>query len=253
MLQGKKIVVVLPAYHAARTVEDTWRALPHDLVDEVILVDDASTDDTAAIARRLGITTIVHPANRGYGGNQKTCYQAALEAGADVIIMVHPDYQYDPRLVPAMAGMIVSGVYDVVLGSRIIGGGALRGGMPWWKYVANRILTLTENLMLGAKLSEYHTGYRAYARRVLEELPLEHNSDDFVFDNEFLAQVILGGYRVGEVSCPTRYFPEASSINLPRSIQYGLGVLRVSLQGLGVRLGLYRHPRYAHRQQQDRQ
>lgn len=244
MLQGHRIVVVLPAYHAAKTVEDTWRALPMDVVDEVILVDDASTDGTADIARRLGIKTIVHPKNMGYGGNQKTCYRAALDAGADVIVMVHPDYQYEPRLVSAMAGMIVSGVYDVVLGSRIIGGGALRGGMPLWKYVANRGLTFIENLLLGAKLSEYHTGYRAYHRRVLETLPLELNSDDFVFDNEFLAQVIVGGYRVGEVSCPTRYFPEASSINLYRSIQYGLGVLRVSLQGMGARLGIYRHPRY---------
>mgnify|MGYP001469324167 CR=1 FL=1 len=247
MLQGKKVVVVLPAYHAAQTVEDTWRALPMDIIDEVILVDDASTDDTVNIARELGITTIVHPTNRGYGANQKTCYQAALDAGADIVIMVHPDYQYEPRLASAMAGMIASGVYDVVLGSRIIGGGTLSGGMPWWKYIANRCMTVVEKLLLGAKLSEYHTGYRAYSREVLETLPLELNSDDFVFDNEFLAQAILAGYRLGEISCPTRYFPEASSINLYRSIQYGFGVLRVSLQGFGVRTGLKRHPRYAYR------
>ncbi len=247
MLQGNRVVVVLPAYHAAKTVEDTWRALPTDVVDEVILVDDASTDGTADIARRLGITTIVHPDNRGYGGNQKTCYQAALDAGADVIVMVHPDYQYDPRLVPAMAGMIASGVYDVVLGSRILGGGALRGGMPWWKYVANRALTLIENLLLGAKLSEYHTGYRAYHRRVLETLPMERNSDDFVFDNEFLAQAIVAGFRMGEISCPTRYFAEASSINLRRSVVYGFGVLRVSVEAALCRWGMLAHPRYAAR------
>lgn len=245
MLHEKKIVVVLPAFHASETLEQTYRALPLDIVDEVILVDDASTDGTAELARSLGIHTIVHPANLGYGGNQKTCYRAALDAGADVVVMVHPDYQYEPRLVSAMAGMIVSGVYDVVLGSRILGGGSLRGGMPLWKYVANRALTLFENLLLGAKLSEYHTGYRAYHRSVLETVPMEWNSDDFVFDNEFLAQVIVGGYRVGEISCPTRYFPEASSINLRRSIIYGLGVLRVSVEGALQRWGLRRHPRYA--------
>jgi len=245
MLHEKKIVVVLPAFHASETLEQTYRALPLDIVDEVILVDDASTDGTAELARSLGIHTIVHPANLGYGGNQKTCYRAALDAGADVVVMVHPDYQYDPRLVSAMAGMIVSGVYDVVLGSRILGGGSLRGGMPLWKYVANRALTFLENLLLGAKLSEYHTGYRAYQRSVLETVRLEWNSDDFVFDNEFLAQVIVGGYRVGEISCPTRYFPEASSINVRRSIIYGLGVLRVSAEGALQRWGLRRHPRYA--------
>lgn len=244
MLHGQKIVVVLPAYHAAQTLEQTYRALPMDVVDEVILVDDASTDGTADLARALGIHTIVHPDNLGYGGNQKTCYRAALDAGADVVVMVHPDYQYEPRLVSAMAGMIVSGVYDVVLGSRILGGGSLRGGMPLWKYVANRALTFCENLLLGAKLSEYHTGYRAFHRSVLETVPLESNSDDFVFDNEFLAQVIVGGFRMGEISCPTRYFPEASSINLRRSIVYGFGVLRVSLEGALHRWGVRRHPRY---------
>jgi glycosyltransferase involved in cell wall biosynthesis len=244
MLHGQKIVVVLPAYHASETLEMTYRALPLELIDEVILVDDASTDGTADLARELGIHTIVHPANQGYGGNQKTCYRAALAAGADIVVMVHPDYQYEPRLASAMAGMIASGVYDVVLGSRIVGGGALEGGMPLWKYVANRLLTLTENWLLGAKLSEYHTGYRAYHRRVLERVPFADNSDDFVFDNEFLAQVIVGGFRMGELSCPTRYFPEASSINFRRSVIYGLGVLRVALEAFLHRTGLRRHPRY---------
>ena len=244
MLNGLRIVVVLPAYHAARTLETTYRALPFDIVDEVILVDDASTDNTAALARELGIRTVVHDSNRGYGANQKTCYRTALDAGADVVVMVHPDYQYDPRLVSAMAGMITSGVYDAVLGSRILGGGALAGGMPAWKYIANRALTLAQNILLGAKLSEYHTGYRAFHRRVLESLPLHANSDDFVFDNEMLAQIILSDLRLGEISCPTRYFPEASSINLRRSIVYGLGVLRVSLEGALQRSGLRRFPRY---------
>jgi glycosyltransferase involved in cell wall biosynthesis len=245
MLNGRNIVVVLPAYQAGATLEATWRGLPHEIVDSVILVDDASTDDTVALARRLGLRTIVHPRNRGYGANQKTCYAAALDAGADIVVMVHPDYQYDPALVMPMAAMIASGVYDVVLGSRILGGGALRGGMPGWKYVANRALTLVENLLLGAKLSEYHSGYRAYARGVLEALPLELNSDDFVFDNEFLVQCIVGGFRIGEISCPTRYFPEASSINLRRSIVYGFGVLRATVQGALYRMGLSRHPRFA--------
>jgi glycosyltransferase involved in cell wall biosynthesis len=246
MLNGRKIVVVLPAYQAEATLEATWRALPHDIIDAVILVDDASTDDTVALAQRLGIRTIVHPKNRGYGANQKTCYAAALDTGADIVVMVHADYQYDPALVMPMAAMIASGVYDIVLGSRILGGGALRGGMPRWKYAANRALTLVENLLLGAKLSEYHSGYRAYAREVLEALPLDENSDDFVFDNEVLVQCIIGGFRLGEISCPTRYFPEASSINLRRSIVYGFGVLRATVQGALYRLGLSRHPRFAH-------
>lgn len=244
MMNGQKIAVVLPAYNAALTLERTYRALPLELVDEVILVDDASRDDTAALAKQLGLRTVVHPRNRGYGGNQKTCYETALQSGADIVVMVHPDYQYDPRLVPAMVGMIASGVYDVVLGSRILGNGALSGGMPIWKYIANRGLTLIENLALGAKLSEYHTGYRAYHRRVLEALALDRNSDDFVFDNEFLAQAILGGFRLGEISCPTRYFEEASSINFRRSVRYGFGVLRVSLEGLLHRTGFKTHPRY---------
>jgi len=238
MLDGKRIAVVLPAYQAAATLEQTYRDLPHDIVDTVILVDDASTDDTARLARDLGIHTVTHPQNRGYGANQKTCYREALSTGADIVVMVHPDYQYDPRLVTPMAAMVASDVYDVVLGSRILGGGAMRGGMPAWKYVANRALTLVENLMLGSKLSEFHTGFRGFARHVLERLPLERNSDDFVFDNEMLAQCIVGGYRIGEISCPTRYFEEASSIDLPRSIMYGAGVLRVALQGMLARAGI---------------
>jgi len=238
MLDGKRIAVVLPAYQAAATLEQTYRDLPHDIVDTVILVDDASTDDTARLARDLGIHTVTHPQNRGYGANQKTCYREALSTGADIVVMVHPDYQYDPRLVTPMAAMVASDVYDVVLGSRILGGGAMRGGMPAWKYAANRALTLVENLMLGSKLSEFHTGFRGFARRVLERLPLERNSDDFVFDNEMLAQCIVGGYRIGEISCPTRYFEEASSIDLPRSIMYGAGVLRVALQGMLARAGI---------------
>lgn len=244
MLNGKRIIVVLPAYQAEATLERTYGGLPHDVVDEVILVDDASTDNTVALARRLGLRTVVHPRNRGYGANQKTCYAEALAAGADIIVMVHPDYQYEPALVMPMAAMIASGVYDVVLGSRIIGGGALRGGMPIWKYAANRALTLFENLMLGAKLSEYHTGYRAYSRNVLESVRLELNSDDFVFDNEFLVQCLVAGFRVGEISCPTRYFPEASSINLRRSIVYGVGVLRATLQGWLHRHGLSKNPMF---------
>jgi glycosyltransferase involved in cell wall biosynthesis len=247
VLHGLKIVVVLPAFHAEQTLEQTYRALPLDVVDEVVLVDDASMDGTVALAQSLGIHTVVHENNRGYGANQKTCYATALERGADVVVMVHPDYQYEPRLVSAMAGMVSSGVYDVVLGSRILGGGSLKGGMPLWKYVANRALTFIQNLLLGAKLSEYHTGYRAYHRRVLESLPLHENSNDFVFDNEFLAQAILAGYRVGEISCPAKYFPEASSIGLRRSVIYGLGVLRVSFEGAAHRAGLRKQARYAFR------
>lgn len=245
MLNNQKIIAVLPAYHSKLTLEKTFNAIPKDVVDEIILVDDASTDGTAELAISLGIHTIIHPVNKGYGGNQKTCYAEALARGADIIVMVHPDYQYEPRLVTAMAGMISSGVYDVVLASRILGGGALKGGMPLWKYIANRFLTFIENIALGAKISEYHTGFRAYHRVVLENLPLSYNSDDFVFDNEFLAQSILSGYRLGEISCPTKYFPEASSINLPRSIVYGMGVLRVSLEGILHRLGWSQNPRYA--------
>jgi glycosyltransferase involved in cell wall biosynthesis len=228
LINGKRIVVVLPAYNAEKTLEATVRELP-EIVDESILVDDHSTDATAEMARKLGLTVEVHPQNRGYGGNQKTCYAKALEAGADVVVMLHPDYQYEPLLVTPMATMIAYGVYDLALGSRILGGGALHGGMPLYKYISNRILTLFQNLMMGAKLSEYHTGFRAYSRQLLESLPLEANSDDFVFDNQVLAQAVFLGARIGEISCPTKYFPEASSINFRRSSIYGLGVLRTSI------------------------
>jgi glycosyltransferase involved in cell wall biosynthesis len=241
VLSGKRIVVVMPAYHAGRTLEATWRDLPHDIVDEVIVVDDASDDDTVSVARALGLEVILHPQNMGYGANQKTCYMEALTRGADIVVMVHPDYQYEPRLVTAMAGMIASGVYDTVIGSRILGGGALRGGMPVWKYVANRMLTLFENLLLGAKLSEYHSGYRAYSRGLLDAVPWQRNSDDFVFDNEILAQAIVGGFRIGEISVPTRYFAQASSINFPRSVRYGFGVVSTTILALLARSGLYRH------------
>jgi glycosyltransferase involved in cell wall biosynthesis len=238
MLHNNRIIVVMPAYNASKTLEMTYREIPLDVVDEVILVDDASGDDTAEKARELGIHTVIHPENLGYGGNQKTCYREALSQGADVVVMLHPDYQYSPRLITAMASMIVSGHYDVVLASRILGGAALAGGMPAYKYVANRFLTLIENLALGIKLSEYHTGYRAFHRRVLETLPLEENSDDFVFDNEMLAQAVYFGFKIGEVSCPTKYFKDASSINFRRSVKYGLGVLSTSgkyvLQKAGV-------------------
>jgi glycosyltransferase involved in cell wall biosynthesis len=241
VLSGKRIVVVMPAYHAGRTLEATWRDLPHDVVDEVIVVDDASDDDTVSVARSLGLDVILHPQNLGYGANQKTCYTEALKRGADIVVMVHPDYQYEPRLVTAMAGMIASGVYDSVLGSRILGGGALRGGMPIWRYVANRLLTLFENILLGAKLSEYHSGYRAYSRGLLDAVPWQRNSDDFVFDNEILAQAIVGGFRIGEISVPTRYFAEASSITFSRSVRYGFGVVGTAILALLARSGLYRH------------
>ena len=239
MLLGRKVAVVLPAYNAARTLQQTYSEIPHDIVDDVILTDDASTDETVELARSLGIHTLLHDRNRGYGGNQKTCYTAALARGADIVVMLHPDYQYAPRLVTAMTSMIVSGHYDVVLGSRILGGGALTGGMPVYKYVSNRVLTLLENLLIGQKLSEFHTGYRAWSRAVLERLPLLKCSDDFVFDNQMLVQAVHFGFRIGEISCPTRYFPEASSINFSRSMTYGLGVLRTAgefrLQHMGLR------------------
>jgi glycosyltransferase involved in cell wall biosynthesis len=225
MLNGKKVVVVLPAYRAARTLERTYREIPLDVVDHVLLVDDASNDQTVAVARQLGIETFVHERNLGYGGNQKTCYTEALRAGADIVVMLHPDYQYDPRLITAMAGMVASGVYEVVLGSRILGHTTRSGGMPIYKYFANRCLTAFQNFMLGSKLSEFHTGYRAFSRHVLEQLPLRANSDDFVFDNQMLVQVVARGFTIGEISCPTRYFAEASSINFGRSSVYGLGVL----------------------------
>ncbi|MCS7297363.1 MAG: glycosyltransferase family 2 protein [Bacteroidia bacterium] len=245
MIKGKKVVVVLPAYNAAATLAATLAEIDRQLVDEIVLVDDASQDQTAELARQLGIThIIVHQHNRGYGGNQKTCYTYALQLGADIIIMLHPDYQYTPKLLPAMAHLVASGLYPVVLGSRILGGGALQGGMPLYKYIANRLLTAFQNLLMGSKLSEYHTGYRAYSREVLEALPWHYNSDDYIFDNEFLSQVLYAGIRIGEISCPTRYFPEASSINFRRSLWYGLGVLRVTLEFLLAKLGIYRHPRY---------
>lgn len=232
MLNGHKIVVVMPAYNAARTLRKTYdEVMAQGVVDLVIVVDDASHDETVAIARTLERAQVeVHPMNRGYGGNQKTCYRLALAAGADIVIMIHPDYQYTPQLVPAMASLVASGLYPCMLGSRILGNGALRGGMPLWKYVANRFLTLFENLLLGAKLSEYHTGYRAFARALLERLPLEQNSDDFVFDNEVLAQVLWLGCAIGEVTCPARYMPEASSINFRRSVRYGFGCIRTALE-----------------------
>src|SRR5881398_4259830 len=240
MLKGQKIVVVMPAYNAARTLRQTYdEVIAHDIVDEIILVDDASRDETAAIARTLDRVRVeVHPENRGYGGNQKTCYRLALAAGADVVIMLHPDYQYTRTLIPAMASMVTSGLYPCVLASRILGGGALRGGMPWWKYVSNRVLTLVENLLIGAKLSEYHTGYRAFSRQLLERLPLEENSNDFVFDNQILAQIVALGCAIGEVTCPARYMPEASSINFRRSVRYGLGCMSTGLRFRLARWGL---------------
>ena len=232
MYRDKKVVVVMPAFNAARTVRQTCDEVrAQGLVDLIILVDDRSRDDTVAIARTLeGVQVHIHEKNLGYGGNQKTCYRLALAAGADIVVMIHPDYQYTPKLLPAMVSMIGNGLHPCVLGSRILGGYSLRGGMPVWKYIANRFLTFVENILLGAKLSEYHTGYRAFSREILETLELESNSDDFVFDNEMLAQILWHGFTIGEVSCPTKYFPEASSINLRRSIQYGFGCLSTGLK-----------------------
>ncbi len=238
MLYGKRIVVVMPAYNAEKTLEQTWEAMPHEYVDEVVLVDDGSCDDTVGLSRRLGLHTLVHVCNRGYGGNQKTCYREALRLNADIVVMVHPDYQYSPKLIVSLAGMVASGHYDAALGSRIIGGGTIDGGMPHYKYIANRLLTLAQNLCLGAKLSEYHTGFRAFSAELLRTLPLEENSDDFVFDNEMLAQALYFGYRIGEISCPTRYMEEASSINFPRSVRYGFGVLAVTVKFLAARWGV---------------
>ncbi|HOT96751.1 MAG TPA: glycosyltransferase family 2 protein [bacterium] len=229
MIHGKKVVVVLPAYNAAATLEKTYQEIQFDIVDDVIIVDDASTDETVAVAGKLGIHTVVHPQNLGYGGNQKTCYREALARGADVVVMLHPDYQYTPKLVTAMASLVAVGQYQMVLASRIISGGALKGGMPLYKYISNRLLTLVENILLGQKISEYHTGYRAFSRELLSDLPLHQCSNDFVFDNEMIAQAVYFGYSVGEVSCPTKYFPEASSINFRRSVRYGFGVLRTAL------------------------
>jgi glycosyltransferase involved in cell wall biosynthesis len=230
MVRGKKIIVVLPAYNAESTLRDTYREIPHDIVDEVILVDDASTDHTVAVARELDITTIVHVKNTGYGGNQKTCYTSALERGADFVIMLHPDYQYTPKLISSMVFLLESGVFDVVLGSRILGGKAMQGGMPFYKYVSNRILTLVQNLIMSSKLSEFHTGYRAFSRKVLQSISFETNSDDFVFDNQMLAQILYRGFSIGEISCPAKYFKEASSINFRRSVTYGIGCLLTAVQ-----------------------
>ncbi len=230
MIHGKRLVVVMPAYNAESTIEKTLREIPAGFADDVVLVDDASRDNTSAVASRLGLVVLRHPKNRGYGGNQKTCYREALRLGGDVVVMLHPDYQYSPKLVVAMASMIATGQYDVILGSRILCGSAIRGGMPLYKYVCNRILTFIQNLLMDAKVSEYHTGYRAFSRQVLESLPLEENSDDFVFDNEMLAQAFYFGFNTGELSCPTRYEPESSSISLQRSIKYGFGVLRTTAQ-----------------------
>ena len=230
MLNGKKIIVVMPAYNAENTLEKTYSEIPFDIVDDVILVDDASYDRTPELSRQMGIHTFIHEKNLGYGGNQKSCYRAALNLGADIVIMVHPDYQYTPKLVPAMASMIAYSEFDAVLASRILGTGAIEGGMPIYKYVANRFLTLFQNLMLGQKLSEYHTGFRAFTREILQCLPLDQNSNDFVFDNQMLAQIVWFGYRIGELTCPTRYFKDASSINFRRGVTYGLGVLKTSLR-----------------------
>lgn len=241
MLNGKKVLVVLPAYNAERTLEKTHREIPIDVVDDILLVDDYSSDRTVLLSKNLKIHTFLHDRNYGYGRNQKTCYSEALKRGADIVIMLHPDYQYTPRLVTAMASMIAYDVYDIVLGSRIVGGGARRGGMPLYKYVANRFLTATQNLLLGSKLSEFHTGYRAFSKHVLENLPIHANSDGFVFDNEILAQSIFFGYRVGEISCPTKYFQEASSINLKNSVRYGIGVLVTSIKFQLQKMGIARY------------
>ncbi len=242
MISNKKLIVIMPAYNAEKTLRQSYAELPHEYVDDIILVDDASSDRTAKIANEIGIKTIVHKKNMGYGANQKTCYREALKHGADIVVMLHPDYQYSPRLVTAMASMIVSGHYDLVLGSRILGGKALKGGMPIYKYIANRFLTLIENMILGIKLSEYHTGYRAFTREVLETLPLEENSDDFVFDNEMLAQAAYFGFRTGEISCPARYFEDASSINFARSVKYGFGVLATTVKYALQKVGIINSP-----------
>jgi glycosyltransferase involved in cell wall biosynthesis len=240
MFQNKKVVVVMPAYNAEKTLLKTYNeVMEQGVVDKVILVDDASPDNTVKVARNLPLTRVfVHERNLGYGGNQKTCYRLALEEGADIVIMVHPDYQYTPKLIPAMTSLIGNGLYHCVLGSRILGGYALKGGMPVWKYIANRFLTFSENVLIGAKLSEYHTGYRAFSRELLMKLPLNNNSDDFVFDNQMLAQIVWYGYMIAEVSCPTSYFAEASSINLKRSIEYGFGCLSTALAFRLTKMGL---------------
>jgi len=238
MLAGKKIAVVMPAYNAQHTLEKTYREIPADVVDDVIVIDDHSSDKTVEVARKLGLEVFVHDRNRGYGGNQKTCYLQALKRGADIVIMLHPDYQYPPKLVTAMAGLIASGMFDVVLGSRVLGGLALRGGMPVYKYLSNRILTFAENLLLRQKLSEYHTGYRGFSKEVLLSLPLLENSEDFIFDNQMIVQAVYWGYRIGEITAPSQYTRESSSINFSRSVKYGLGVLLTALQFDIQKLGL---------------
>ncbi|HUW59589.1 MAG TPA: glycosyltransferase family 2 protein [Candidatus Bathyarchaeia archaeon] len=246
MFNGKKVVVVMPAYNAEQTLRKTHEeVLAQPCVDEIIVVDDASNDNTAKVAATLPKTTVhVHPKNTGYGGNQKSCYRIALARGADIVVMVHPDYQYTPALIPAMASVIGNGLYACVLGSRILGGYAVKGGMPWWKYVSNRFLTLAENVMLGAKLSEYHTGYRAFSRELIEQLPLEHNSDNFVFDNQMLAQIVWLGYTIAEITCPTKYSSEASSIDFGHSVKYGFGCLATGLEFRMARMGLLKSKRF---------
>lgn len=245
MINNKKIVVVLPAYNAAKTLEQTYNEIPFDIVDDVVLVDDASKDDTSEVGKALGIKHIIkHDKNKGYGGNQKSCYKKALELNADIVIMLHPDYQYTPKLIPSISWIIANGLYPVVLASRILGKGALKGGMPIYKYIANRVLTLVQNWLVGQKLSEYHTGYRAFSAEVLRDLNLEANSDDFVFDNQMLSQIIFKGYEIGEVTCPTKYFEEASSINFKRSSIYGIGVLVTSVKHRLQKMGLARFDLY---------
>ena len=247
MLNGRRVVCVLPAYNAAKTLESTLSSIPSGIVDHFILVDDCSSDDTVKIAMALSarfpLEVIRHQANRGYGGNQKTCYRAALDRKADVVVMLHPDYQYEPRLLGALASLVSSGIYHVALGSRILGKGALKGGMPLYKYIFNRLLTAFENALIGQKLSEYHTGYRAYSKEVLNSVAFEKNNEGFVFDNEILVQCHIAGYSIGEISVPTKYFPEASSISFLPSVRYGLGVLRCSFEGLFARVGWWTHPR----------
>lgn len=239
MLNNKKIIIVLPAYNAGKTLEDTYSEIPFDIIDDVIVVDDASKDDTVEVARRIGINHVIcHEENKGYGGNQKSCYDKALALGADIVIMLHPDYQYTPKLIPSMAYLIANDLYDVVLGSRILGKGAIKGGMPRYKYIFNRLLTLTQNILINEKISEYHTGYRAFSKKVLETINYQDNSDDFVFDNQMLSQIVYAGFNIGEVSCPTKYFTEASSINFKRSTIYGLGVLKTSFKHFLQRIGI---------------
>ncbi len=245
MIKGKKVVVVMPAYNAEQTLRRTYDEIPHDIVDDLVLVDDASGDHTAQVSRELGIRTIVHEQNTGYGGNQKTCYRTALALGADIVIMLHPDYQYTPKLITAMASLMAEGLFDCVLGSRILGVGARKGGMPLYKYISNRVLTLLQNIIIGYKLSEYHTGYRGFTREVLQKLPLTDNSDNFIFDNQMLAQIIYAGYSIGEITCPTRYMDDSSSISFRNSTVYGFGVLKVSLLFRLSRWGIIRSPLFS--------